>query len=137
MEKTKTEVVSKGKDEKASDKKEEEAKDKKEAAEEDEGKDAIKYPQFKDRAIVTVSEGGVLNIRESADPEAEITVTDYDSACLKGLRKLLVQGYRRSDPSDTLYGEQRPEREPQLLTAIPYYAWANRDARDMRAWIRE
>ena len=74
-EKTKTEVVSKGKDEKASDKKEEESKEKKEAAEEDEGKDAIKYPQFKDRAIVTVSEGGVLNIRESADPEAEIVGT--------------------------------------------------------------
>ena len=74
-EKTKTEVVSKGKDEKASDKKEEEAKDKKEEAEEDEGKNAIKYPQFKDRAIVTVSEGGVLNIRESADPEAEIVGT--------------------------------------------------------------
>ena len=72
-----------------------------------------------------------------ADPDAEITVTDYDSACLKGVRKLLVQGYRRSDTSGALYGTQRPAREPQLLTAIPYYAWANREQRDMRVWIRE
>ncbi|MBQ6384416.1 MAG: glycoside hydrolase family 127 protein [Clostridia bacterium] len=72
-----------------------------------------------------------------ADPDAEITVTDYDSACLKGVRKLLVQGYRRSDVPGALYGTQRPEREPQLLTAIPYYAWANREQRDMRVWIRE
>jgi len=35
---------------------------------------SVKYPQFKDRAIVTV-ESGVLNIRESADPEAEIVGT--------------------------------------------------------------
>ena len=72
-----------------------------------------------------------------ADPDAEITVTDYDPSCLKGIRKLLIPGYRRTDPAGPLYTGRRPAREPQLLTAIPYYAWANREARDMRVWVRE
>ncbi len=65
------------KEEKKEEKKEEEKKEEKqEEQEKQEAKvDTIKYPQFKDRVIVTVSEGGVLNIRESADPEAEIVGT--------------------------------------------------------------
>ena len=35
---------------------------------------SVKYPQFKDRVIVTV-DSGVLNIRETADPEGEIVGT--------------------------------------------------------------
>ena len=72
-----------------------------------------------------------------ADPEADISVTEYDPACLCGVRKLKIPGFRRSDNAETLYGMLRPAREPQLLTAIPYYAWANREPRDMRVWVRE
>ncbi len=72
-----------------------------------------------------------------ADPEADITVTDYDPDCLKGVRKLQIPGFRRADTPETLYGILKPAREPQLLTAIPYYAWGNREQRDMRVWVRE
>ena len=73
-----TETLNKEKEETPAPEKAEE--EKKEAAEETKEEEApkkeasVKYPQFKDRAIVTV-ESGVLNIRESADPEAEIVGT--------------------------------------------------------------
>jgi len=72
-----------------------------------------------------------------ADPEAEITVTPYDPACLRGIRKLQIPGARRTDGPGPLYRGGKPAWAPQTLTAIPYYAWANREPRDMRVWIRE
>ena len=72
-----------------------------------------------------------------ADPDAEITLTEKDPACLGGIRKMLIPGFRRADHAEALYSSQRPVYEPCMLTAIPYYAWANRQPRDMRVWIRE
>ncbi len=39
--------------------------------------------------------------------------------------------------SGELYGSHRPEAVPCEMTAIPYYAWANREKGDMTVWIRE
>ena len=72
-----------------------------------------------------------------ADPGAEMTLLDLDESCLGGIRKLLIPGFRRTDHADRLYGTRPPVYEPCTLTAIPYYAWANREPRDMRVWIRE
>ena len=72
-----------------------------------------------------------------ADPEAELIMTEADPAFLGGIRKMMIPGYRRTDHAPTLYGSRRPTYEPQMLTAIPYYAWANREPKDMRVWIRE
>jgi hypothetical protein len=36
-----------------------------------------------------------------------------------------------------LYGTQPPVRTPCRVTAIPYFAWANRQAGNMTVWIRE
>ena len=72
-----------------------------------------------------------------ADPDDEIEISEYDPALLGGIRILRIFGSRRTDHADTLYGSRKPVYEPQTLTAIPYYAWANRDPRDMRVWVRE
>ena len=72
-----------------------------------------------------------------ADAEAEIRMTEKDPACLRGIRKMLIPGYRRTDTAPALYSGQRPVYEACTLTAIPYYAWANREPRDMRVWVRE
>ena len=72
-----------------------------------------------------------------ADPAAEIILTDREPECLGGVRKMRIPGFRREDRSEELYSSRPPVYVPQMLTAIPYYAWANREARDMRVWIRE
>lgn len=41
------------------------------------------------------------------------------------------------ESSDALYSEERPERTDAKLTAIPYYAWANRGENQMRVWMPE
>lgn len=47
-----------------------------------------------------------------------------------------LPGYRM-ESSDALYSEERPKRTDVMLTAIPYYAWANRGENQMRVWMPE
>ncbi len=72
-----------------------------------------------------------------ADPDAEIEVSEFMPDLLGGVRLLKIPGYRRADTAHGLYSEHRPVYVPQTLTAIPYYAWANREEKDMRVWVRE
>ena len=72
-----------------------------------------------------------------ADPDGDIKAETYRDDLLGGVRTLRIPGWRRCDRTDTLYSEEKPAYVPQTLTAIPYYAWANREPRDMRVWIRE
>jgi len=37
---------------------------------------------------------------------------------------------------DTLYRHEPPLSKPVDITAIPYYAWGNRDPGEMRIWFR-
>lgn len=53
---------------------------------------------------------------------------------LAGMMLLNVKGYR-IHTSETLYSEERPTKEKETLTAIPYYAWANRGENQMRVWM--
>ena len=39
--------------------------------------------------------------------------------------------------TDALYSEERPAKEKAVLTAIPYYTWANRGENQMRVWMHE
>jgi DUF1680 family protein len=44
--------------------------------------------------------------------------------------------YRRSaDPADSTAGHTTPQGSDLVLTAVPYYAWANRQDGSMRVWI--
>ena len=47
-----------------------------------------------------------------------------------------LPGYRM-ESSDALYSEERPKRTDVMLTAIPYYVWANRGENQMRVWMPE
>ena len=38
---------------------------------------------------------------------------------------------------NTLYSNQKPQRTPVTITAIPYYTWGNRGETNMRVWIPE
>ena len=38
---------------------------------------------------------------------------------------------------EELYSEKPPVKERATLTAIPYYAWANRGETQMRVWMLE
>ena len=49
-----------------------------------------------------------------------------------------IPGWRRDgEGQDTLYMEAEAEEtwSPQMLTFIPYYAWANREEGEMRVWL--
>lgn len=60
--------------------------------------------------------------------------------CMEGVLEgnVLIQlpGYRM-ESSDALYSEERPKRTDVMLTAIPYYAWANWGENQMRVWMPE
>lgn len=47
-----------------------------------------------------------------------------------------ADGYRLAQ-SDQLYSYERPKKEEAILTAIPYYLWANRGLNCMRVWLGE
>ena len=71
-----------------------------------------------------------------ADENALPEMTAFLPDTLGGIRMMKIPGFRRADASDSLYTESRPVYVPQTLTAIPYYAWANREPKDMRVWVR-
>lgn len=59
-----------------------------------------------------------------------------EEGTLKGNVCLRINGYRMQS-GESLYSEERPIRQPEMLTAIPYYAWANRGENQMRVWMLE
>ena len=73
-----------------------------------------------------------LRIPETADPEA----VWCEEGVLAGNMLLKMDGYRMKG-TDALYSEERPAKEKAVLTAIPYYTWANRGENQMRVWMHE
>lgn len=59
-----------------------------------------------------------------------------ENGILKGNVLIDVDGYRMRG-GEALYSEKPPVKEKARLTAIPYYAWANRGAGQMRVWMLE
>ncbi|MDD7389934.1 MAG: glycoside hydrolase family 127 protein [Lachnospiraceae bacterium] len=59
-----------------------------------------------------------------------------EDGVLKGNVLLKIPGYRMCT-GDELYSEERPRKEEAVLTAVPYYAWANRGENQMRVWMLE
>ena len=73
-----------------------------------------------------------LRIPETAEPEA----VWCEEGVLAGNMLLKIDGYRMKG-TDALYSEERPVKEKAVLTAIPYYTWANRGENQMRVWMHE
>ena len=65
----------------------------------------------------------IQSLRIPKKMEAE--VYQCEDGVLKGMVCLRLNGYRMRD-NGKLYSEEHPKKERQVLTAIPYYAWANR-----------
>ena len=57
-----------------------------------------------------------------------------------GIQAITAEGLRESAdwPEDGLYAPAAPRKaQPQTLTFIPYYVWANRGIGEMAVWVRE
>jgi DUF1680 family protein len=53
-----------------------------------------------------------------------------------GLIALTGRGFREQARDDGLYANEPPPAHPTTLTALPYYAWGNREPGEMQIWIR-
>ena len=105
-------------------------------------------PRVRDCAgKVALARGPVVYCLEAADQEAPVfslslprdaAITPGDSVSgLPGdIVCLRAQG-KTARGAGRLYSETRPETRPCQITAIPYFAWANREKGDMTVWIRE
>ena len=80
------------------------------------------------------NDGDVQSLRIPENVKAEAVLCKEGK--LSGNMLLKVDGYR-IHTSDALYSEERPTKEKETLTAIPYYAWANRGENQMRVWMHE
>jgi len=61
----------------------------------------------------------------------------WDGGLLGGVCKLRFRALRRK-PFEALYRDWSPEYEETTLTAVPYYAWGNRDeCGEMAVWLRK
>ena len=70
-------------------------------------------------------------------PTASLT-SHYEPDLLGGVVVLRGQALALADAdwADTLYRPQPPVHHPAPLTAIPYFAWGNREPGPMRVWLR-
>ena len=64
---------------------------------------------------------------------AEITAGETVSE-LGGVQSLKISGYRTVS-EESLYSFKKPEKIPEVLTAVPYYTWGNRGENQMRVWL--
>ena len=63
----------------------------------------------------------------------------HDAGLLNGVTVLKGEGEMLTDDGwdGLLYRNNTPSsRKPVQITAVPYYAWDNRDAGEMRVWVR-
>ncbi|WP_440109004.1 glycoside hydrolase family 127 protein [Paenibacillus sp. QZ-Y1] len=67
--------------------------------------------------------------------ESEIAA-NLDRELLGGVVKLTAEGYRVK-PITELYSSAESALEAKTITAVPYYAWCNREKGEMRVWIFE
>ncbi|MFS0559514.1 beta-L-arabinofuranosidase domain-containing protein [Terribacillus sp. 179-K 1B1 HS] len=67
--------------------------------------------------------------------KSDITAA-FEEDLLNGVVALEAKGWRVAE-TEELYQTEVPLLEPCKLRAIPYYAWCNRKAGEMRVWIYE
>lgn len=77
--------------------------------------------------------------RISVDPAAVGAFTVEHRADLLG-GVTVLRGPATIESTDgwegVLYGQRAPDQKPVQITAVPYYAWANRAPGEMRVWLR-
>ncbi|GIP26798.1 hypothetical protein J23TS9_19280 [Paenibacillus sp. J23TS9] len=95
---------------------------------------------------IALQRGPIVYCVEEADNGANLAAlrlpqdsdmkADYDEHLLNGIVKITTEGYR-VQPVAALYTTDAPKLSPQTITAIPYYAWCNREKGEMRVWLHE
>lgn len=80
----------------------------------------------------TDNQEGVLNLRVKKGAEKTADLTSADK--LQEVDAIVIRGYR-AQGSEELYSFDAPGQQACSIKLIPYYAWANRGAGDMRVWI--
>ncbi|WP_274425587.1 glycoside hydrolase family 127 protein [Chelativorans sp. YIM 93263] len=63
-------------------------------------------------------------------------IATEESQELGGIVKLTARATRETWEGEGLYRLGTPSRQPARLTAVPYYAWDNRDPGEMLVWLR-
>jgi DUF1680 family protein len=63
----------------------------------------------------------------------------YDESLLGGVVKIVGDAELVNDHNwkEKLYSIEKPKNKPFQITAIPYFAWDNRESGQMRVWIQE
>lgn len=100
-----------------------------------------------DAGQVALQRGPVVYCVEQVDHSAPLTrlalslnaplIPSYQSDLLDGVVVLTGTGYAASTEgwNDVLYRAEPARQEPCAITAIPYYAWDNREPGAMRVWL--
>jgi DUF1680 family protein len=101
------------------------------------------------RGRVALQRGPVVYCLESADngedldalslPRTAALEPEFEAELLGGVTVLRGQFEKLSEAAwdGTLYQREAPTLETTRVTAVPYFAWDNRDAGEMRVWVRE
>lgn len=80
-----------------------------------------------------VDNGAELNSLILPD-NAQVNVNASDM--LDGIVKLSAPAIRETRTDEGLYSSTPPARRATEITAVPYYAWDNREAGEMLTWVR-
>ncbi len=100
-----------------------------------------------DSGCVAFERGPIVYCFEQADQkeslqtyripeEAGVEVYQCKEGALMGMMLLQIEG-KHLKKQERLYSEIKAEEEKASMTAIPYFAWGNREEGDMRVWMME
>ena len=100
-----------------------------------------------DAGCVAFMRGPVVYCFEQADQKEPLqtyripewaNVKEYfcREGVLDGMMLLKIEGHHLK-AQDKLYSQERAQKEDVWMTAIPYFAWGNREEGDMRVWMVE
>ncbi|RYH08386.1 glycoside hydrolase family 127 protein [Tropicimonas sp. IMCC6043] len=98
-----------------------------------------------DQGRVALSRGPLIYCLEGVDNGSDLNslvladgaaIDTREEDILGGIVRLTAKAQRETWPDDALYRSGPPLREPAVLSAVPYYAWDNRDPGEMLVWLR-
>ena len=102
-----------------------------------------------DVGLVALQRGPLIYCLEAADaavplyrivlPETAELTSHFEPELLGGVTVIRGEALieNSADWADELYRSRPPSLETGTITAIPYYAWDNRQPGEMRVWLRE
>jgi DUF1680 family protein len=100
-----------------------------------------------DAGLVALQRGPLVYCLEEIDngsrlhecllPQDAPLEAEFVPELMGGMVAIQAQGYRVQDDDGRLYRPGETQWRPVALTAVPYFAWNNRSAGEMRVWIRE